>query len=124
MKKNIENLISEMIACVSDSDQHLVILKRAHKRIDEFDLKISVKKILQWLKTAFKTRENLEAKEFQSQDKQSIKRLEKLFKECPGLKKIFLLNGNSITWHSSISDEEKEEIRAYVDENHIIKLIR
>ena len=98
-------------------------LEKAHKEVDELNLRASVSKILQWLKVSFLTRDNLEAREFQSNDKYTIKRLTTLFKECPQLQQLFLLKQNSITWQPFMNDVEKEEIRAYIHKNHFIKLM-
>lgn len=50
------------------------------------------------------------------------KQFREFFEECPDIKKVFALHNDYIGWAKSINEEEQEEIRNYIHENHKIQI--
>ncbi|WP_204344523.1 hypothetical protein [Psychroserpens algicola] len=120
MRQEITELFNEMIAYVRDINIELPErhLSKAFIEMKSPDFGLSTKSLIQWIKRIKKDL-RLEIYEFKDvkQDK-----FESLFKYCPLLNDVFILNKNSIVWNETLTNEEILEIIDYVDINYQITL--
>lgn len=96
-------------------------LKSAHKElgdteeIHEMDLDHIIGEVLIWHKLVFL---DVESSGVMVMEDDVFNKSKEFFKLCPELEEIFVLENNSISWNSSISEELQEDIRSYIHENY------
>ncbi len=124
MKTIIENLLIELTA-LGKRYIELDILSNAEKKLSGSDLLTLTGWLMHWHKKIKKgfpidqyQNDYLDLSDFEVlQPKYKI-----LFESCPELSELYELKGDKIYFNSSLTEEEKQEILNYVDDNY--KIIR
>lgn len=101
-------------------EEKLHYLKSAHKKLGgseiyEIDLDHIIGQILIWHKLVFL---DIESPDTMVMEDNVFNKSKEFFKLCPKLEEFFVLENNSISWNSSISQEMQEDIRNYIHENY------
>lgn len=118
MKEKIKEILKEMTDLGKISfEKHL--LKEAYENLGFTELNSLIESILTWHKVIMHLPPT---EEFQLDkfilDNTDQKRYPHLFNHCTELSEIYTLHTNKITFNENLSEEEKQEILKYIDDNH------
>jgi len=116
MKENIKELIDEFIS-YRKNRKPIKYLKNVYNTLGDNEFVGLIGWLLQWQKET-----TLGWKELDKFDIDEVwfKQFTLFFKECPELKKIFVLHKDYIGWVADITETEKIEIRDYIHLNYQI----
>lgn len=118
MKEKIKNILYEMIN-ITSPDLNEVYFKKAYENLGFTELNSLIESILTWHKVIMHLPPT---EEFQLDkfilDNTDQKRYPHLFNHCTELSEIYTLHTNKITFNENLSEEEKQEILKYIDDNH------
>jgi hypothetical protein len=117
MKEIVKEVLDEMMKFhnkVSIPHNHL---KKAFEEMESPGFSLSTRSILQWLKEVSLGWESIDKYEIHPLQE---KRYSNLLSLAPALNELFTLDSGHIIWNDSVTDEEKVEIRDYINKNHKI----
>ncbi len=52
------------------------------------------------------------------------RRYKPFFEYCPALSEVFQLEGDKITYHPDLTEQDKKEILDFIDKSHEIKIVK
>lgn len=120
MNPEIKEIIDELIEFTKtrEPENHL---KNAFKKLGQADTYSLSSKILSWHKLVFL---DLELPSTYDLSEQEVlqKQFGEFFKECPTLNIVFALHKNYIGWAEGVNEDQQEEIRNYIHENHKVQV--
>jgi len=125
MKKEIEELLSEMINN-GTKPKDTVILNNSKENMDLTDFIVAREALMTWQKHV-----SIERGKFHLPgllpnemliEAQDYARLEQLFRYSPELNALFKLYEDKVTFNESLTEDEVAEIRVYVHNNHYVKM--
>jgi len=120
MNTEIKEILDELMEFhkTRNASKHL---KKINEQIGEKDVYVFGGKLLLWHKLVFLDLE-LPNKYDLSDHEVLQERFKEFFTLCPSINKVFKLEVDYITWADDISEEEQEEIRNYIHENHKVQV--
>ena len=99
-------------------------LKNAHELMQEDNgIYHLIARLINWLDPIFLTLPDIDSKKIELRGNEGIdydtfiNKMKKLFKNCPELKEVFELKNETIYFNSKLTEDEKVEIRNFVDKH-------
>ncbi|KAB1231866.1 hypothetical protein [Chryseobacterium viscerum] len=125
----IEKLLNELTS-YGENPLKVIILKQAENSLGINKMISLITKLMQWHKKVIlwskksidSPNENIYNKDYYQPISAMIENYKGLFENCPELSELYELKNDKIYFNSSLTDEEKQEILDYVDENY--KIVR
>jgi len=118
MNTEIKEILDELIE-FNQTRKSIKHLNNVYEQIGEKNVYILGGKLLLWHKKVFL---DLETSEKYEPAEVLLDRFKEFFQFIPSIKKVFKLEENYITWADNILEEEQEEIRNYIHENHKVQI--
>lgn len=123
MKAETKELLDEMLTLSKKKLPPRFYMKHlldALENCTDINLPLTTTWLLNWLKEGNKDFSVRESYEFDHKNDKA--RFQEFFNHCTVLNNIFILKDNNIIWQEAVNEEEKKEIRGYVDENYDWKM--
>jgi len=121
MKATIKTLIDELIEYTKTrlpSDQ----LKKTFEILGQAGLYIVTSQLLQWNKNADQKRPYVDKDKYSIEGEGLYDKYKIFFSESKKMEILFKLDKDSVIFANSITEEEKQEIREYINSNY--KMVR
>jgi len=127
MKVTSEKLLLEMMDYGKKAfDKKLT--KKAYEKLEFDKLNHSISLLLQWqkmIKHSFLLQfETMFFKDHLLLSDGLLEKYATFFNNCPEISELFTIDGNKIKFNPNLSDEEKQEIVDFIDQNHKIPFVR
>ncbi|SNR13953.1 hypothetical protein [Tenacibaculum jejuense] len=116
MKPEIRVIINELIE-FDKTRKPKKSLNNVYEKQGERNVYVLNGKILLWHKKVFLNLELPEKYDI-SEHKKLQEKFKNFFEYCPDIKKVFSFHGDHIGWSNDVSENEQQEIRDYIHENH------
>ncbi|WP_282786488.1 hypothetical protein [Flavobacterium croceum] len=114
-------IINEMLHYIDDSENKVVLLKEAEKKITRESLYPLIRDLLLWNNPFYIKLHKYDSKQMfllnegiKTEYKQNM---ELLLESCSDLKNIFVIKGDTLVFKNDITEEEINEIRTYIEKN-------
>ncbi len=125
----IEKLLNELTS-YGEHPLKIIILKQAENSLGINKMISLITKLMQWHKKVIlwskksidSPNEDIYNKEYYQPISAMIENYKGLFESCPELSELYELKNDKIYFNSSLTDQEKQEVLDYVDENY--KIVR